>query len=266
MPNPTHPILNLAPTPAGTRADADYHQQYAELAARTRQAVIAAIAEGTICPSGAASVLAEWGLPPLPTPWSVAVIVEGPAEATHPHPVVDSDGHGDAVGRIGLELLRRAIRSRVITAIGGDLAHLRDPAAQVDRFLTDIGLDPLPRAWLVCVNAATTVTLAAASNDHAHTTAWAALAARTRHQRINVDDYFIDTHGQWLEDGRWQATWGEILRVWVRAISEHAAADAATRLVRAHLDALAMPQLHGHRLHITGAVQTIDPVLDPAHD
>ncbi|GIF98766.1 hypothetical protein [Catellatospora citrea] len=265
MPNPTHPIQDLIPTPASSRADVDYYQQYAELAARTHRAVIAAMAEGTICPSGAAGVLAEWGLPPLPKPWSVAVTPQSPVEVPHHHPVGDCDA--DAVGRIRLELLRRAIRSRAITAVAsGDLGRLRDPAARVDRFLIDIGLDPLPRAWLVCVNAATTLTLAAVGDDQARTTVWAAFAARTCHQRISVEDFFIDTYAQGLEDGRWQAGCGEILRVWVRATSEHAAADAATRLVRAHLDALALPQLHGHRLRITGAAQTIDPVLDPAHD
>ncbi|WP_144120943.1 hypothetical protein [Catellatospora sichuanensis] len=374
-------------------AGLDYSQLYAGLAARTRQAVISAVIDGTICAEAADSVLAEWGLPPLPKLWPVTATVavgycrayHDPAEAgaavqpfihaslsqildlgiavgypadirVTPHsggpqftvtatvaltvPVKADDAdtalgtarrqlldqitasrsglplfvdiqraswscapprpteldldrdaptwtpasseaevaaegpsaepvwyhHRDAADRTRLGLLRRAIRSRVITAVGDDLAHLPDPAARVDRFLADIGLDPLPRAWLVCVNAATTLTLPAAGNDRAQATVQAAFAARTCHERISVDDYFIDAHGQWLDNGLWQATWGETLRVWVRAPDQHTAADAATRLARAHLDALDLPQLHGHRLHVTGAAQTIDPVLDPARD
>ncbi|MEU8007471.1 hypothetical protein AB0B66_40465 [Catellatospora sp. NPDC049111] len=166
----------------------------------------------------------------------------------------------------GLQHLQQAIRSRVIAELGKGPDRVDDLAVWADGFLAEVGLEPLPRAWMLCIAAATVLTVPAEGIDQAREAVRAAFHDRRRHERISVDDHFLDTHGQWPAAGQWQGTWGETVRVWVRTADEHSAADAATRLVRNHLDALALPQLHGHRLHITGTVQTIDPVLDPARD
>lgn len=166
-----------------------------------------------------------------------------------------------------LAALRRAIRTRAIRAVRDDLAHLDDAAERVDGFLTGLGLPPLPQAWLVCIDASTIATVHAADACQARAAVSAAAHARwsRRHERVSNDDLRIDTPHQG-EDGRWSITCRESLRIWSRATDEPAAADAATRLARAHLDALDLPQLHGHRLAVTGTAQVVDPVLDPDRD
>jgi hypothetical protein len=169
--------------------------------------------------------------------------------------------------RLELAALRAAIRTRAIRAVGDDLGSLDDPAGHVDRFFCDIGLDPLPRAWLVSIEASTTVTVTADHARHARTLVADAAQARwpRRHPRVGNDDAFTDLPRQ-ADDGRWQVTCNERLHVWARAADEHTAADVATRLARAHLDDLHLPQLHGHRLAVTGTAQVVDPVLDPDRD
>ncbi|GAA1380996.1 hypothetical protein [Catellatospora chokoriensis] len=376
------------------QAATTHEQQLAALIARTRRAIITAVAAGTICYRGADDVLAEWDMPGLPKLWPVEVeapvayrrrhpdsgsaltahhticdilaaalpdeIDIGPTRHEHAAPVGDdgqefdvsatvvltvpvtADGADTAIriaqdrlaealtcadepmqvtvdldraqwdtdrprdaaldpdedapahiayptagwdldlgpeqqlaqareredaARLALPALRAAIRTRAIRAVADDLGHLDDPAQRVDRFLADIGLDPLPRAWLVCIEASTTVTVTA---DHArHARALVADAAQARwtrrHERVGNDDAFTDTPRQ-SDDGRWQVTCNERLRVWARTADEHTAADIATRLARAHLDNLDLPQLHGHRLVVTGTAQVVDPVLDPDRD
>jgi hypothetical protein len=195
--------------------------------------------------------------PPAARPATVRAATPGRLAWAHRH---------EAVTRTRLQRLQRAIRTRALAAARTDLGHLTDPMARVGQFLAGIGLQPAPPAWLVCVSATTILTLPATSYQDAHETVWAAAAGRAGHEQISVDDHFLADDGQWPEDGAWQGTWGETLQVWVRAADEHTAADAATRLVRAYLDALAVPQLHGHRLRVTGTVQTIDPVWDPVRD
>ncbi len=194
------------------------------------------------------------------------ITAEATTAETRPDHVADSsEPHSQR-----LEQLKAAIRNRAIRAIRQDLAAFDEPWEMVDRFLADLGLPPLPHAWLVLVYTATTVTLAADSAEDALTRIRAAARHRgcRTHRRVDVDHTHTDTPTN-AGGGLWQATRYEHLYISIRDNGSGSGQDptgAATRLATAHLDALGLDQPHGHRLIIAATRYVIDPILDPDQD
>ncbi|MFI7609260.1 hypothetical protein ACIBTV_29685 [Micromonospora sp. NPDC049366] len=170
--------------------------------------------------------------------------------------------------------LKRAIRTRAIRAladdeIGGSYPHT---AQRVDRFLVELGLDPLPRAHHVTVSVELTVPGGDGTAQDAHDRARQLMRAVTTDwpddaRPWTADGWPIPEHAT-VEEGRWRIAWRHEYGMWLRG---HPTATSAATVAEAHArtDLTRALRGSGHRLTtVTVHVNSVgvDLYLDPDRD
>ncbi|SCF19480.1 hypothetical protein GA0074695_4224 [Micromonospora viridifaciens] len=170
--------------------------------------------------------------------------------------------------------LQRAIRARAISAlvddeIGGIYQHT---AQRVDRFLVDLGLDPLPRAHHFTVVADLTLPVRAGTAREACDAARAVMRTATTSSPDETRPWTaygwtIPEHATSDQD-RWRIPWRHEYEMWLRGHATSADATAAAEaLARADLTQ-ALAGIDHNLITVTTSVEGVgvDLYLDPDSD